>query len=73
MNDVKGEDMSQKSILWATMLVVLLAAVGLSVALAGTSKRSGSHTAASWVSGPPPAPDDASWVGNPGDDAAGSA
>jgi uncharacterized protein YraI len=59
MNDVKGEDMSQKSILWATVLVVLVAAVGLSVALAGASMRTGSSTAASWVSSTAPAPDGA--------------
>jgi len=68
MNDVKGEAMSQKSILWAAMLVVVIAAVGLSVALAGASMRSGSgsRVGASWVSGFEPAPD-ASWVSNPGD------
>jgi len=70
MNDVKGEAMSQKSILWAALLVVVIAAVGLSVALAGASMRSGSHSAASWVSGSAPAPEDASWVGDPGDAAA---
>ena len=54
--------MSQKSILWAVMLVVVVAAVGLSVALASASMRSGSQTAASWVSGSAPAPDDAAVV-----------
>lgn len=73
MNDVTGEDMSQKSILWAAMLVVVVAAVGLSVALAGASTRSGSQTAASWVSGVAPEPGDASWVSGPGDEAASPA
>ena len=60
MNDFKGEAMSHKSTLWGAMIVVVIAAVVLSVALAGASMRSGSHTAASWVSGSAPAPDDPS-------------
>jgi autotransporter translocation and assembly factor TamB len=67
MNDVKGEVMSHKRFLSAAVLVVVIAAVGLSMALAGASWRSGSHSAASWVSGVAQGPDDASWVGDPGD------
>ena len=58
--------MSHRSILWAAMLVVVIAAVGLSVALAGASIRSGSHAAASWVNRAEPGPD-ASWLDGSGD------
>jgi hypothetical protein len=57
MTDVKGEAMWHKGIARAAMLVVLIAAVGLSIALAGASLRSGSHVSASWASGAEPGPD----------------
>ena len=60
MNDFKGEAMSHKRILWGALVVAVIVAVGLSIALAGASMRSGSHTAASWVSGSAPTPDDPS-------------
>ena len=67
MNDVKGEAMSHKRFLWAAVLVVVIAAVGLSMALAGASWRSGSHVGASWVSRADVGGPDASWVDGPGD------
>jgi len=58
MNDVRGEAMSHKSILRGVLLLVVVAALALSVTLAAASWNTGSQVGASWVSGMDPAPEE---------------
>ena len=56
--------MSHKSILRAAVLLVVIAAMAVAVAQVSASWASGSHDAASWVSGMAPGPDTPPDLGN---------
>jgi hypothetical protein len=56
--------MSHKSILRAALLLIVIAAMAISVAQVSASWESGSQDAASWVSGPAPGTDTATGSGS---------